>query len=110
MSNVTRIYRCSCCGKKFKEHENVYKNPIGLPGKKEMLCVSCYNYKKPLVYKTELCFICLFVLINIIDIVYQSFFSKNEILKSIISYAYIALLPLFIAFFVLVYTKKIVTK
>ena len=43
MSNLTVIGYCSCCGKKYTEHEKVYKNPIGIPGKRENLCAFCYN-------------------------------------------------------------------
>ena len=47
MSNLTVIGYRPCCGKKYTEHEKVYKNPIGIPGKRENLCAFCYNYKKP---------------------------------------------------------------
>lgn len=110
MSNLTVIGICSCCGKKFKEHEMIYKNPIGIPGRREKLCAFCYNYKKPRIFNTLICFICLFVLIGLVEVIYSFFFSKNEILDTIISCAYLILFPLFIGFEIFISKKKIVTK
>lgn len=110
MSNLTVIGNCSCCGKKYTEHEKVYKNPIGIPGKRENLCAFCYNYKKPKILHTLYFFIGLFVLIGLIQAVSAFIFPENKILEKLIAYSYLITVPLFLFFEIFISKKKIITK